>query len=676
MQAIGKSTKIGITMASTALLIVISVSATDYYWSNAGSDNDYMTTNNWVYSDGSVVSNLPSVSGDAAYINTNGADKCVFSGGSPNNIDSVYVGFGAGVRGALEVTGGTLKATANASRYTYVGDGAGSSGDVAVDGGTFEVNRFDIGRNSATGAVVVTEGTLKVARGNAGYSIRLSVNGNSDADLEISGGLVSTRVGTQINSGGTFTVKGSGSAISIGGAGAGDCYWDLNAGGTLAVQIDSGGLSPIEIDNDSGGSYAAFAEGAYLEPSFLDGYVETNAWVVMACEGNMTDNGLMLSTHVDASLWNFGVSSNPVDEVNVLWVGYAGAEYVPPVLYTGTNVYVEAAVAMPDSWNLYDPDGMSSLADQSSTGFTATFSEVTNEFWYSGGGPVVAQEFSAAKDLSTVGQTLTVDFDVELLDAPDSNGNDFRMVFYDTEANASWFWGIDLGAPGATVTRMLNYISASDTNTFVDGDYGLLGLGYDSLGSTQSGNPDFGLSAAGITNHITMTLSRISTNEVELSGAWSDSGSSTGIISYVFDESAPEYPHFAPKADGKWDRVNGFGFEIFDAAPFSPATAGRFMVSNFEVSYTEEVGVDFTYDISEFNLDSASDVTLILSDPIVGATYTVRARSKLVGESMQVVGSYVADVAGALTVPAADLSGITGDMGFFDVSLPVTIVVE
>ncbi|MDF7797951.1 hypothetical protein P4C99_00650 [Pontiellaceae bacterium B1224] len=662
----------------------LSAQAVTYDWTNAEGDNNYLTTNNWAYPGGEVSTNLPSTNGDVVNINLSGDDRVIINSGTPGNINTFAVGSVAGASGELEINGGSAKATANASRYSTVGNGAGVTGLVTINGGTWEVNRSRIGQNGGVGTVVLNDGVFKVARGANGYSIWLDIStGLTEGNLEINGGLLSTRVGMQINDMGTMTVRGGASSIQIGGAGGADqCLFDVNPGATLAVQVATNGLSPIEIDNEhlTLPSSATFDAGSFLEPSFFGGHVETNAWIVMALETSGVDGAainadeLALAPGVDP-LWSFGVTNNPVDEVDVLWVGYAGAVYEPPVVpvYT-TNLYVEAIQLMAaETWNLYAPLPGNSITNQSGSGFSTTFAANTYTNDRSGFIPVVAQEFFSTVDLSEVGQSVTVSFDIEMLTQPQNADKDFHFGFYDTDLNAQIWTGFDLGtASGSTwVMRMWPWISATDTNNFVPGDYGWLGTSGGSFGSgvQYSGA---GLSVNNVM-HYESSLVRIATDEVEYTTlGWDYTGNvgSTGSYSHVINESTPQYPENMP-ASGKWDKVNGFGFTLFENVPFT-SDSGTFVVSNLTVTAESKLPQGWSYSISGIAFDSAGDLTLFLSDPIVGATYDVTGTSDLIHVAPSAVGTYVAEEPGVIKVPAAD----AGVNRFFDVALPVKEVIE
>lgn len=434
---------------------------------------------------------------------------------------------------------------------------------------------------------------------------------------------------------------------------------DTSTNGTITASYKSGVSSSADIEILSSAADAGFTPSIVNTTLGLANTDEDitvifdNAGVGLA-DGESTNSTLVLTwSEVGSSVIN--TSNVPLD-----------VTYTDPV-----NLYVEAVVPMPDTWNLWDPEANSSLSAESSSGFTATFAQVQTAEAL-GYRPVVAQEFSAVRDLSLVGQSVTVSFDLVLLNNPVNNGNAFRMAFYDTGLNASWFWGIDLGTAGGTISRIHNAISAQDQTQFLSGDYGLLGLGYhSSFPGASVGKPDNGLNAAGVTNHIEMTLSRIETNEVAFSGVWADAGSNTGTYYYVIDETAPLYPAYMPPG-GKWNSVDGFGLMIFKEQPFAPASSGSLMVSNFEVTSLTQLPADWGYSVSDIAIESSGDITLTLSDPIVGATYNVIGTSDLVHVVPGAVGTYVAVEPGVIIVPAAD----AGLNTFFDVALPVIEVIE
>ena len=663
----------GAVSLAIAVLVSTVAHAEDWMWTNADGDNDYMNGNNWTTN--GVVAGAPptqvgTVKDDVAYINSNGTARCiVVDGQTAPNINEFRIGYNA--YGEFEQTGGSVTATSHSSRYTKIGYN-GADGLYTLSGGSASFNALRIGAGGGTGTMVINGGGLNIARTISGTSI--IVDAGSPAILEISAGSLKTRGGLVMNDEGTFTVKGAGAvAIGIGSSGSGDGFWDQRAGGTLDVQISSGGVTEILVDDVDGipgtswDGIATFAADSELDVSFLGGYEETNAWTIMTAEGGIVDNGLKFADSVDTNDWNFEV----VNGDTMLVVGYGGATYVPPD-YT-TNVYVEAVVAMPETWNLFAPEGGdTALSNQSSSGFIATIDTVVESDYR----PAVAQEFTSDRDISQVGQAVTVNFDVELLDPTVDLDTGFRFALYDTNTNYQMTLGmLDAGTPSGSTMRMRfdPAVSQSDTNTFafVPGDYSHLCGGGGTL-TSATGYPGNGLKDGEGVIHIEGSVTRTETNELEIVTTWS---SGTNAVSLVlsFNESDPANADDVPPG-GKWTRLSGFGIKLYSSAPFA-AGVGSYEVSNFELSYTASLQEGFGYNVSDITVESSGDVTLTLSNPIVGATYTVLASSVLILDTPTEIGSYVAVAPGIINIPAVDAAPYTPN-GFFDVELPVTVVIE
>jgi hypothetical protein len=674
MRKLGVRSVSGVLSVAVVLLAGTAAYATDYIWTNADSDNNYMNTNNWI-TNGVTSVTLPSISGDTAAIDTNGVDKCtVVDGQEAPNINEFRIGYAG--NGEFEQTGGTVTATQNSSRYTKIGWN-GFDGLYTLSGGASSLNTLRVGAGGGTGTMLIQGGSLTISRAYGDSSI--VVGAGSTGLVEMASGSLQTRGGVIINTAGTFSVKGGDpSLIAIGTHLDGDGFWTQNAGGTLMVQIASNGLTPIlvdEVDGISGTSWdgiATFALDSELDVSFLDGHMETNFWTVMTAEGGIVDNGLTFAAGVDTNNWNFEL----VENNTMLVVGYGGATYVAPP--AGTNLFASAIVDTPDTWNLYAPEGgNNALSEQSSDGFTVTMAQVTGgNYLYR---PVVAQEFGVDKDISEVGQAITISFDVEVLDAVTvASDVDFRFSIYDTNQNCMITSGmIDFGPPAGNTMKirveekvsLSNLISEDpEVYAFVPGEYQGLGGGSSTLGQV-SGYPGNGMQYVGEVTHLETTITRTASNEVGVVTLWSDSaGSNTVTCIASINEDAPADPDGMPYS-GKYEVFNGFGFKLYDDWPFESATEGRFKVSNYEVSYTAALANGFSYTVSQIVVESSGDVTLSLSDPVVGATYTVRGTDKLT-TSMTEIGTYIAVEPGVVVVPAADAGG----KSFFDVGLPVVEV--
>ena len=292
-----------------ALLLVVKTAsaATDYSWTNADGDNNYMNGNNWTTN--GVAAGVPEGANNAI-IGLDGADKVVLSAGQTNNnIAAIYVGQASD--GAFEQTGGKLTATMSSSSFSRVGWGSGKSATWTMTGGYANINAVQIGLDSGDGALFLKGGEMVISRGGTdGTSLRID-NGGTGL-FEISGGSLETRTGVRIGGQGVFRVKGAAASnIGIGSNNTLDGYWNQESNGVLQVQVSSNGLRQILIDDTGGSSaQATFEQGAILDVAFLDGYAETNVWTVMTVEGTLTDLGLRFAASVDTNLWDKQVTNN------------------------------------------------------------------------------------------------------------------------------------------------------------------------------------------------------------------------------------------------------------------------------------------------------------------------------------------------------------------------------
>lgn len=669
-----------ITMAQMGAVVALAAvggmtsHAEDYLWTNAGGDNDYMNAGNWATNGVPAGEVPPATNTTSAAINLTGTDRCkVVDGQNIPNINELRIGYEAD--GEFEQTGGIVTATQNSARYSKMGWN-GYAGLYTLSGGVASLNALYLGAGGGTGTMLINGGTLSIARSYNGSSLLLGLS-SSTGTVEIASGGLTTRSGVTINSAGTFAVKGGGAVLIGIGNSSEDGFWTQTEGSTLKVQIDANGVTPIKINaldgtpGTGGDGIATFALGSELDVSFLGGYQATNAWTIMEADGGIVDNGLKFAAGVDSNKWEMILTSNK------LWVTYGGASIEPPVLTT--NLYANAVVTTPDTWNLFAPlSGSAALSNPSSSGFIVTIGPVTN--WLDR--PVVAQEFGVDADISKVGQAVKVSFDVELLDAVTiANDADFRFSFYDTNQNCQIIAGmIDFGPPGGNTMkiRVEEKVSLSDTNnlTFVPGDYAGLGNGSTTLGQV-SGSPGSGLQKKGEVFHMESTVTRTATNEVGVATSWSDiAGVKTVTCIAPINETVPLDPEGMPFS-GRYGALNGFGFKLFDDAPFGALASGSFKVSNYKVSYTAALPNGFSYNISGITLAPSGDVILTLSEPVVGATYKALGSPDLLYGAFTEIGSYVAEAPGIITIPAVDAAPyINTPNGFFDVELPVMAIEE
>ena len=114
---------------------------------------------------------------------------------------------------------------------------------------------------------------------------------------------------------------GSGATeIGVGSQGSVDGAWTQIAGGVLRPGLDSGGVTPIlvdDVDDDGAGAQGnvTFESGAILDPYDAGG--ANNAWTpVMTWEGTLTDNGLALSAAATSAGWEMRVVGSTLEVRN------------------------------------------------------------------------------------------------------------------------------------------------------------------------------------------------------------------------------------------------------------------------------------------------------------------------------------------------------------------------
>ncbi len=321
--------------------------ATNYIWDNGAGDNNFINPENW------VGDTLPTNSArDYMRISMTGADKAILSEGSLSNFTAVMISMkydDVSADGEFLQTGGLLEAYQNGNDLCRIAEN-GSVGLWTQTGGTSEVNAIQIALGTTTG----TTGTLAVAGGDMtvrgaryDYSIHLPADSRVAGFVEISGGTLNTRAGIYLGNSGTFTVIGAeATEINIGGQGD-DGRWVHEAGGTLAVQIGSNGISQINVLDDGQGDYYGdvwFDAGALLDVSFMEGYAETGTWSIMEFGGDFVNLGLQFADGVDTNMWDVGVLSNQ------LVVSYG--EDAPDLPLVTIPEAPEGLYALPDNNNL------------------------------------------------------------------------------------------------------------------------------------------------------------------------------------------------------------------------------------------------------------------------------------------------------------------------------------
>jgi hypothetical protein len=234
------------------------------------------------------------------------------------------------VRGGavLNVPGGNHDDTiSDANKWNLLG--RGSAGTINQSGGTYRMGlglRIGVGGGaSSNGLYNQTGGELVIYR--AGNSNTEPSNPGGRASMEIgdtvgtgvyqiSGGSLRTRATVHVAETGTFRVIGSGaSSIGIGSQQSVDGGWLQK--GLLSMEIDSGGVTSIFVDDTGGGvGIAEFYSGSLLDLGFAAGVSPyAGTWTLMEVEGaDLVDSGLALSPLVDPA-WSFDIDNSGANGV-------------------------------------------------------------------------------------------------------------------------------------------------------------------------------------------------------------------------------------------------------------------------------------------------------------------------------------------------------------------------
>lgn len=251
--------------------------------------------------------------GDIATIQSGTA---VFSNGTSANFNALRL-----LGGTLNLSGGTFNCANSTTTGSHVNGTLNHTGTAA------NFNELEIGRTAATtGLYTMSGGSLRISRSLSGFSLNLGSNtatvNAGTGTFEIRGGTFFTRSGVKLGDAtrsgtGKFSVLGSSiSQIGIGSSSPGDTdsRWEQNAGSTLKVGIDYGGVTRILIDDSATattGTSATFANGSLLDVGYHLTGSGGGTWIVMEVEnGDIINNGLAFAPGVDTGIWSFSIDNS------------------------------------------------------------------------------------------------------------------------------------------------------------------------------------------------------------------------------------------------------------------------------------------------------------------------------------------------------------------------------
>lgn len=318
---------------------------------------------------------------------------------------------------------------------------------------------------------------------------------------------------------------------------------------------------------------------------------------------------------------------------------------IPVLALALTQFGTAVEITLNNTWDLYDPEGNSSLSSQSGAGFTATIADVTPIEDEPIPRPSVTNTFLPVS-LAEMGDVVTATFDLDILDTVEiANDSDFRFSFFDTSTNFEIVTGmIDLGTASGTSMRIRvdDHVSA-EPGAFVPGDFSHLGGASLTIGGTGTKPGGTGeIVSPGVVHRFVTTIERTGTNTLQIETAWGVNGSflvaeASGDESALFVGEPPLFEH----PTGHFTSFDGFGFRLEANDPFSASTtSGRYRISNLKIeSYKRR-------DLEIVNVTKNPDNTVTLnwnSQPDAYAGYDV---------------VYNSDLASSILTWTADSSGL------------------
>lgn len=319
-------------------------------------------------------------------------------------------------------------------------------------------------------------------------------------------------------------------------------------------------------------------------------------------------------------------------------------------------------VVLADEWAFFDPEGNSSIANQSASGFDVSIADIRKTIPDPGNGgaflegnavrPRVYQIFEDL-DMTKVGDTVEVTFDLELMNPVlESNRGDLHLSLFDTSTNYELIPLVHLGpnpdreVVGDFIKFRIDGFVTPDSATFDPTNITGMGSGGNSRGS-QAHHPGKPLAEIGFVHNFNLRIERVSATEhlLDIDWAYRNSGPAAenpilGTSTYRFgsyDETSgvidgePDAATSDIWANQRVSQFNGFGIMLHDDDPFdqynNDATfdQGIIQVSNFAVEYTTTEHPPFS--IIEVVAGGAGNT--IRWESLDGATYSIRTSTDL-----------------------------------------------
>lgn len=280
-------------------------------------------------------------------------------------------------------------------------------------------------------------------------------------------------------------------------------------------------------------------------------------------------------------------------------------------------------VSLADEWTFFDPEGNSSIANQSASGFDVTVADIrktiedpNNAGVFLEGNAVRPRVYQIFEDLdmTKLDDAVEIGFDLELLtEIKENNRGDLHLSLFDTSTNYEMIPLMHLGpnpdreAVGDYIKFRIDGFVTPDSAAFDPANITGMGSGGNSRG-TQAHHPGKPLAETGFVHHFTLRVARVSATELSFSLTWTYRASGpaaenpllgTSTFSFAsYNETSgvidgePDAATSDIWANRKLSQFNGFGLMLHDDDPFdqddndSTFDQGTLQISNFAIDYS------------------------------------------------------------------------------------------
>jgi hypothetical protein len=303
-------------------------------------------------------------------------------------------------------------------------------------------------------------------------------------------------------------------------------------------------------------------------------------------------------------------------------------------------------VPLAGQWAFYNPEGISTLANQSAGGFDVTVADIRgtivpdpgNAGEFLSGNPVRPRVYQVFEDLnmSRIGDAVKISFDFELrTPLIENNRGDLHIFLFDASTNYEMFSMVHLG-PNPDREGVGDFMKfridgeLSPGGTFDPNNVAGLGVGGQSRAGKAHhlGKP---LAGTGILHTFTMRVERVSGTELSYSLTWENEGNASTHSFAAYNEAtgvidgAPNPGKSDIWGNGRVSQFNGFGLMFHDDDPFdrdgNDATpdSGTIRITNAAVDYSTNEHPPFK--ITGVTKGGAGN--LVRWEAINGATYSL-----------------------------------------------------